>query len=92
MIEIVDSPKVKAPARDNLKGHRMSTKELAERRLAKEALRKAQTVLFSDGSKVYPDTLPGVGWVVETPGRNKHYWATKEIALQDVPRRESILG
>jgi hypothetical protein len=82
MTQIVDFPEVESGKAARFGASRMSTKELSERKAAKAALRKTQTVILRDGVKVYPDNHPGVGWVLEWRGYADRYLATKELAIE----------
>lgn len=48
----------------------------------RKADREASLVVLEDGSKVYPDSPPGIGWVLEKPGYNKKYMSTKDLCLE----------
>lgn len=50
-------------------------------RAATAASVAAQTVTLSDGTRLYPDTAPGTGWVLAMSGCPKRYLATKDAAL-----------
>ncbi len=82
MLSIIDSVEVKEGKLARFGASRMSTKELSQRKVDKEASRKAQTVVLRDGVKVYPDCHPGVGWVLEWEGYADRYLATKELAIE----------
>lgn len=60
-------------------------------RLANKVAREDQTVVFSDGTKVYPDTAPGVGWVVERKS-HKCYFRSKEMSLAYIGNGYSTVG
>ena len=53
----------------------------AASRAAYKAAAAALTVPLADGSRVYPDTAPGTGWVLQMPKQPKRYLATKDAAL-----------
>lgn len=57
-------------------------KALASREAA-TALRSSQRITLPDGSLIYPDSPPGIGWVLERPRMAKRYFATKAQAVAD---------
>jgi hypothetical protein len=57
--------------------------QLARQRLNAERLAKAH---HGAGWTIYPDTAPGVGWVLAVVGRSKRYYATEGEAEADICR------
>lgn len=51
--------------------------QAARLRLAKKQEALEATVLMDGGAKVYPDTTPGVGWVLLSPTGHKRYYQTR---------------
>lgn len=47
----------------------------------REAARRLQRVDLASGVYVYPDNPPGIGWVLVEAGRDKRYYATKDMAI-----------
>lgn len=50
--------------------------QAARLRLVKKQEALEATVLMDGGAKVYPDTTPGVGWVLLSPTGHKRYYQT----------------
>lgn len=55
--------------------------QAARKRLATKAEKEAQTVILEGGAKVYPDSLPGVGWVLLLPVGHKCYMRSKDLCV-----------
>jgi hypothetical protein len=53
----------------------------AASRAAASASVAAQAVTLRDGTRLYPDTAPGTGWVLAMKRSPKRYLATKDAAL-----------
>lgn len=60
-----------------------STKAKAARtRLATKAAKAASTIPLEGGAKIYRDSPPGIGYVLEFPNHRKFYYATSAQAEQ----------
>jgi hypothetical protein len=66
------------PVRPNLEA-------LANARAARKDAQKANTKRLPYGALVYPDSPPGVGWVLDRRGYPKRYYASLDIALAAFP-------
>lgn len=56
--------------------------EAARRRLAHKAAKEASVTLLEGGAKVYLDSPPGIGYVLELPNHRKFYYASSDQAEQ----------
>ena len=56
--------------------------QAARKRLANKAAREASKEVLEGGAKVYHDSPPGIGIVLEFPNGRKCYYATSELAKE----------
>ena len=57
-------------------------KKALETRKRNKAEREAKTEVLEGGAKVYPDSLPGIGWVLELLNSHKCYMGTREKVVE----------
>ncbi len=59
-----------------------SRAKAARTRLATKEAKAASMTLLDGGAKVYRDSPPGIGYVLEFPNHRKFYYMTSEQATQ----------
>ncbi len=81
MTTIIDSTPEPVASAFKSKAHEDSFRKVQAERAAFRAYQKANLEVLAKGVEVYPDSLPGVGWVLARKGHPKRYLRTKELAV-----------